>query len=87
MVYHLPFLSAVVEHSWGAAQYPLEAVLHTLMLGFMDDGVQLVLMVFVFVGMFWTLKERRWLWLSASYVLACGMFIVGVSTSGRRSIC
>ena len=83
MVYHLPFLSAVVEHSWGAAQYPLEAVLHTLMLGFMDDGVQLVLMVFVFVGMFWTLKERRWLWLSASYVLACGMFIVGVSTSGR----
>lgn len=83
VVYHLPFLSAVVEHSWGAAQYPLEAVLHTLMLGFMDDGVQLVLMVFVFVGMFWTLKERRWLWLSASYVLACGMFIVGVSTSGR----
>ena len=83
VVYHLPFLSAVVEHSWGAAQYPLEAVFHALMLGFMDDGVQLVLMVFVFVGMFWTFKERRWLWLSASYVLACGMFIVGVSTSGR----
>ena len=84
VVYHLPFLSAVVEHSWGAAQYPLEAVLHTLMLGFMDDGVQLVLMVFVFVGMFWTLKERRWL---ATFRLVRarmpGMFIVGVSTSGR----
>ncbi len=81
-MYKLPFLRAVVEHSWGAAQYKMEAFLQALTLGFMDDGVQLVLAVLVVVGAAWTLKERRWLWLSFSYALACAMFVVDASSDG-----
>ena len=81
-MYRLPFLRAVVEHSWVAAQYKLEAFLHALTLGFMDDGVQIALAVLVVVGAAWTLKERRWLWLSFSYALACAMFVVDASSDG-----
>lgn len=82
VLYHLPFLQAVVQNPWYAMQSKPEAFLSAFTLGFMSSGTQLVLVLFVVLGGLWTLRNRRWLWLSVSFTIACGMFVVDVSSDG-----
>ncbi len=80
--YCLPFLQAVVQHSWIAVQSKPQAFVSALTLGFMSKGTQLVLMIFVIIGAALTLKRREWLWLSFAFAIACGLFVVDVSSDG-----
>ena len=80
--YCLPFLQAVVQHSWIAVQSKPQAFASALTLGFMSKGTQLALMVFVIIGAALTLKSREWLWLSFAFAIACGLFVVDVSSDG-----
>lgn len=80
--YRLPFLQAVVQHSWIAVQSKPQAFVSALTLGFMSKGTQLVLMIFVIIGAALTLKRQEWLWLSFAFAIACGLFVVDVSSDG-----
>lgn len=81
-LYRLPFMQSVVQYSWVAVLSKPEAFLRILTLGFMSPGVQLVPTLFVIVGALWTLRNRQWLWLSLSFVIASALFVVDVSSDG-----
>lgn len=80
--YNAPFLASVVQHTWLPYADRLEAFEDALVVGFMAEGSQIVLAGLIVIGAAWTLWNRKYLWLSFSYVFACLIFVVNGYSDG-----
>ncbi|HIT44705.1 MAG TPA: hypothetical protein IAC28_01255 [Candidatus Aphodovivens excrementavium] len=80
--FSLPMLSAVVWYDWPAFMGVPEAVLGSLTFTFRMGVPQIALAVFVLVGIVFSLRKRRYLWLSFSFLLPCFIYIVDVTQNG-----
>ena len=77
--YMLPFLQSLVQYYWSPVLSIPDAILNALNLSFIGSSPQGLLAVLVVVGVAGTVGNRRFLWLTASYLLACFIFIVAAS--------
>lgn len=82
LLYKAPFLRSVVQHTWPPCSTVGEAFLDALLLGFRAEGTQVVLALLVLAGAVCTLFERRYLWLSFSYMFACAIYCVNACSGG-----
>lgn len=81
--YFAPFMQGVVQNTWSATLSPAEAVVSGLMFMFtIRQGVQPFLSILVLVGVIWTCRNRRYLWMTIAYFAALIMYIISVSTDG-----
>lgn len=80
LFYSAPFMQGVVTHSWPAFASKSQALVDVLTLAFREQGTQFVLALLIIVGVLYTLKDRRYLWLSCSYAMICIMYIVDVTS-------
>lgn len=81
--YFAPFMQDVVQNTWSATLSPAEAVVSGLMFMFtIRQGVQPFLSILVLVGVIWTCRNRRYLWMTVAYFAALIMYIISVSTDG-----
>lgn len=80
--YSLPALQGVVTFVWPKRTSIFQAIVNVLLLSFAQGAVQLLLSLFVLVGVIKQActDERRWV--AWSYLLACFIFIVAVATDG-----
>ncbi|RDB70478.1 DUF6541 family protein [Eggerthella sinensis] len=78
--YSAPFMQGVVTHSWPAFTTKPQALVDVLTLAFREQGTQVALALLVIVGVLYTIKERRYLWLSCSYAMMVVMYIVDVTS-------
>lgn len=81
-LYKAPFLQPVVQHTWPACSTVGEALLDALLLGFCAEGTQVVLAALVAAGALSTLWDRRFLWLSFSYLFACAIYCINACFDG-----
>ena len=77
-----PFLQSAVSHSWPPTASRSQAFLDAFSLGFRAMGSQLVMAALVAVGALCTLRERRYLWITCSYVISLLMYVVSASSDG-----
>lgn len=82
LLYKAPFLQAVVQHTWPACSTVGEAFFDALLLGFRAEGTQIVLAALVAVGALSALWDRRFLWLSFSYLFACAIYCINACFDG-----
>lgn len=81
--YFAPFMQSVVQNTWSATLSPAEAVVSGLMFMFtIRQGVQPFLSILVLVGVIWTCRNRRYLWMTVAYFAALVMYVISVSTDG-----
>ena len=80
--YRAPFLQSVVTHWWPSFEPFSQSFLHALLLSFQSPSPQIALAVLVVAGGVYTLFDRRYLWVSCSYVLACVFYMVDASSDG-----
>nr|WP_270295013.1 DUF6541 family protein [Eggerthella sinensis] len=73
-------MQGVVTHSWPAFTTKPQALVDVLTLAFREQGTQVALALLVIVGVLYTIKERRYLWLSCSYAMMVVMYIVDVTS-------
>ncbi|HIT44693.1 MAG TPA: hypothetical protein IAC28_01195 [Candidatus Aphodovivens excrementavium] len=82
-LYKAPFMQGVVTSNWEATLSPLEAVVSGLAFMFtVRQGVQPFLSIVVLVGVIYTLKHRRHLWITVAYAASLALYIISVSTDG-----
>lgn len=82
-MYLAPFMQAVVNTTWSATLSPLEAIISGPLFMFtVRQGVQPFLSVMVLVGIVYTCRHRRHLWLSVAYLAALAFYVISVSTDG-----
>ena len=75
--------AAVVNTTWSATLSPLEAIISGPLFMFtVRQGVQPFLSVMVLVGIVYTCRHRRHLWLSVAYLAALAFYVISVSTDG-----
>lgn len=76
-----PFLQSVVSHSGYTADLSVpEAILAALSFMFVARGsIQPLLSVFVLLGVIWTCKHRRYLWLTIALAFSFGLYVFSVS--------
>lgn len=72
-----PPLQSVVWYEHGSSFGKLEAVARVLTLNYMSGTPHWIPAFFVFIGMLYTLKERRYLWLTMSYLVSLMIFVAG----------
>lgn len=80
-LYNAPFLHSVVTHDWPAFKFKSQALVDVALLAFRIPAYQLVLAGLVAVGILYTLKHRRYLWLSVSYAIMSLFYIVAVTSN------
>ncbi len=81
-LYNAPFLHSVVTHDWPAFRAKSQALVDVLLLAFRLPAAQFVLAGLVVAGIVYTLRARRYLWLSCSYVFMCLIYFVAVTSDG-----
>lgn len=83
LLVYAPFMRGTVFNSeWASTRTPLEAVCDVLLLKFGWFEPQAVLATLVLFGVFATLRHRKNLWLSVSYLMLSLIFICAVSADG-----
>ena len=81
--YTAPFMQGVVQNTWPATLSTPESIVSGLMFMFtVRQGVQPFLSILVLVGIIYTCRNRRYLWMTVAYFAALIMYIVSVSTDG-----
>ena len=82
-LYHAPFMSGVLSIDWWPTYGKGEAAVELLLLAYRDPMRQVALAILVVVGGLYTLRERRYLWLSLSYASMLAIHFLVVATDGR----
>lgn len=81
--YTAPFMQGVVQNTWPATLSTPESIVSGLMFMFtVRQGVQPFLSILVLVGIIYTCRNRRYLWMTVAYFTALIMYIVSVSSDG-----
>ena len=78
-----PFMQTSVQINWAAQTGPAAAIASGLLFMFSSRvGFHPFLSVVVLLGIIFTLKNRRYLWLSIAYFAALAFYIIDLSTDG-----
>lgn len=72
----LPFFQGVVGYYWPPIASKTQGLLSVVGLAFAGSAVQPVAAVLVVVGAAYTIRHRRYLWLSFSYALMCCIYYI-----------
>lgn len=82
-MYFAPFMQRVVQNTWEATLSPIEAIGAGLLFMFTTrEGIQPFLSVVVLIGVVYTCKHRRYLWLTVAFAFSMLTYMIGVSTDG-----
>lgn len=80
-LYNAPFLHGVVTHDWPAFEIKSQALVDVVLLAFRIPAYQIMLAGLVGAGIVYTLKHRRYLWISLSYLIMCLFYIIAVTSN------
>ena len=80
--YKLPSFQGVVSFPWPAFLGTKDAIVSGVDLGLRFGAPQLLLSIVVWIGFVWTLVNRKYVWVSVSFVIFLAMYIVGISCEG-----
>lgn len=80
--YKLPFLQSVVSYSWDSYASVFQAVRDVLLMRFLYHPPQVVLSLAVFFGVLAAWRDRKRLWLVASFAIAACMCVAAASCDG-----
>lgn len=72
----LPFMQGVVGYYWPPIASKAQGLLSVVGLAFAGSAVQPVAAILVIVGIAYTIRHRRYLWLSCSYLLMCCIYYI-----------
>ena len=72
----LPFFQGVVGYYWPPIASRTQGLLSVAGLAFAGSAVQPVAAILVIVGIAYTIRHRRYLWLSFSYALMCCIYYI-----------
>jgi len=79
VLYNAPFMQSTLSQLYPKYYTKTEAVIHFLLLWFRDSSPNYLLAILVIVGGLFTLKHRKFLWLSFSYAIAGILYLVDAS--------
>lgn len=82
VIFNLPALEFTVDFTWPAIMGKKQALLNVALLSYRNLPFQVVLALVLVAGVFVALRNRRYRWMAAAYVLAALMFVVNASTDG-----
>ncbi|MEE0169554.1 MAG: DUF6541 family protein [Eggerthellaceae bacterium] len=82
ILYGMPFLQGVVGFSWEVQTLGQQELINILVLSFNEPSAQIALGAVVLAGVLYTIKEGKYLWITASYILACVICYFGATSSG-----
>lgn len=82
VAFNHPMMSSMVDFSWPVFAGKAQAVVNALLLSFRETSAQVVLGAFVVVGALLAIRGRSLVWLVATHVLMCFMYILSASTDG-----
>lgn len=80
--YSVSFMQSVVTFFWPAASTKIQAICDILFLSTSYTPIQLVLGLFVLIGLFYTFRHRNYLWLTVGYLLFALLYFVCASMEG-----
>ena len=72
----LPFMQGAVAVYWPPIHSRAQGLVSVLGMGFAGSSVQPIAACLVAAGALYTLRKRRYLWLTCSYLLACCIYYV-----------
>lgn len=82
VVFNVPMIQAVASFEWPATKIVAQAVREAGLFMFRFSSFTVLLTLFVWVGIARTLKHRRWLWVSCSFVLLSVLYVVAQTVDG-----
>ena len=82
LLYTTPYLQSTVHYNWASYASIRQELVNIVTLGFRVPAAQISLAILVFIGVLYTLYERRYLWLTVSYAVICAFCFVGATTDG-----
>lgn len=81
-LYFFPPLYATTHFEWATTATIVDASLNCFFLNYRWDGTNIFLILLVLLGVGYSVKRRRYLWLTVSFILASGIYVVGSSCDG-----
>lgn len=83
ILYYLPFFQqGVLTDTWSSFTSLRQAIVNVLSVSYRVSSAQPLLGVLVIVGVAYTFRHRRYLWLSCSYFIMAFMYVLDVSLDG-----
>ena len=79
LLYKTPFLQSTVSFSWPSFASVRQAVVNAVLLAYVKQA-QVALAVLVCCGIVYTLRNRKYLWMSVSFAIASLFYVVNAST-------
>ena len=80
--FKMPFLQKVVSNTWVAICDLPQAIANVAFLSYSGTPAQIVLGILVVAGLFLSIRERNYRWLSASYAIMALMYVLNASHDG-----
>lgn len=80
-LYHFPLLQGTVSYKWAPYADMRQEFVNILCLAYKMPGTQIVLGCVVFIGVVYTFYQRKYLWISVSYAIACSFCFVSATTN------
>lgn len=81
-LFNAPFLYATTHFVWPTSTDSAQACMDIVFVAYGHPFAQVLLSGLVIAGIIYTLHTKRLLWITFSYMLACIMYLVCVSTDG-----
>lgn len=81
-VFNVPMIQAVASFDWPATKTLPQALREVGLLMFRFASFNGLLALFVWVGVFLTMRRRRWTWVSCSFGLLCALYVVAQTVDG-----
>lgn len=82
ILYQLPFLQSTVGFSWDPYADKHQEFVNILLLAYIFPASQIILAGVVLLGVIYTFYNRRFLWITASYAIACGLCFLSATSDG-----
>ncbi len=83
ILFHLPFFQqGVLADSWPAFTSLRQALVNVFVVSYRVSTAQLLLGALIVVGILYSLLNRRYLWLTCSYILMAFLYILDAATDG-----
>ena len=83
LLYLAPFMQSVVNYPWGSFESARQEVVNIALLAYRAPQAQPALALLVALGIMFTIKNRKFLWITASYAIATIMMFVCATTDGK----
>ncbi len=77
-----PLFASIVNFNWPAVATAKQALVYTVTLSFIDMPAQWFAACMVILGIVYSFCQKRYLWITVSFLLFIGAYILNVSTDG-----